>query len=90
MDGWKKALSAAVAGLALVGFSAGAEARHGHGGHFHAHFRHGGYGHWHGHRGWGGWGWGPAIGFYAPYGYAYYDDYPYDDYYYYRRYRRYY
>jgi len=44
--------------------------------------------HWHGgRRGWGGGGWGPKFGFYGPYygAHAYYDDYPYDDYYFYRR-----
>jgi hypothetical protein len=98
MENWKKAVTGAIAALAVVGFSAGAEARGFHGGHggFHGGF-HGGHfggghfargygGHWHGGHGWRGRGW---RGGYYGYGWGpgfYYDDYAYDDCdYYYRR-----
>ncbi|AGK57440.1 hypothetical protein HYPDE_28808 [Hyphomicrobium denitrificans 1NES1] len=73
MTSTKQLAAAAFAALAVVGFSASAEAYHGRGyGHWHG-YRHGFYGRgYYGHRGyWGhrGWGYYPAWGYAYPHCY---------------------
>lgn len=79
MTSIKQLTAVAFAALAVVGFSASAEAYQGRGyGHWHGGYGHGHYGRgYYGHRHYRGYGWGgyPVWGYYPAWGYTYRDCY---------------